>query len=417
MNKIKAIDDAAKIAPKTASYILQADNPRSLSALRSSLGRNQENCVVTHDLPIIDGMAVEIPRDSMDFLKQLKGMGIKVTPNRKVYIPEPPKMQESENVEPPRLHVANRSLNLDKLRAKGITGKNVTVAVIDSGIAPHADLEGRIVGFFDLVNQQSEAYDDNKHGTHVSGIIAGNGKNCKGVYMGAAPEANLVGIKVLDAEGKSDTATIIEGIQTAIEHKDEFDIKVINISLGSAPETRYEDDPKVQAVEKAIEAGITVVCAAGNSGPKVQPIGSPAVAPNVITVGAVDDKRTPERNDDQIAYFTSRGPTKFNQLPKPDIVAPGVKIASTSLDMVKYIALSGTSMAAPMVTGSVALLYQVKPDLNPREAKELLMETAIPLPAPKLTPIAQGKGMIDPEKAVEKLLNHKKNNKKINNNN
>ena len=402
MKHIEAIEQPAKISDKTA-YILQTGNARNLAALRATLGKNQEDCLITRDLPLIDGIAVELADNSSKFLKQLKAMGVKITKDQAVSVPETKEMQKGREVYPTKLDIAHRTLNLDQLHEKGITGQGVTVAVIDSGIAPHPDLKDRIVGFFDLVHQKTEAYDDNKHGTHVSGIIAGNGANSDGLYMGAAPQAKLVGIKVLDAEGMGSTSAIIEGIQTAIEHKDELGIKVINLSLGSFPQFPLKDDLKVQAVNKAIEAGITVVCAVGNSGPKPHSIGSPANSPYVISVGAADDKNTVERGDDQIAYFTSRGPTKFDELPKPDVVAPGLNIISASKDETGYLSMSGTSMASPIVAGSVALLYQVKPDLNPKEIKELLMDTAIPLPPPKLSPLAQGKGMIDPLKAVEKI--------------
>jgi len=406
MKGIRPVSTVADVKNSNGtSYILQTSNIKTMDSLKNMLGRNEESCTVLRDLPIIDGMAVKFAPKSDDLMKDLKRMGVVFTKDEKMSIPEPKEMQIGKNVAPSRLDIATPTLGLDKLHEQGITGKGVTIAVIDTGIAPHADLKDRIVGFFDLVNKKEEPYDDNKHGTHCSGIATGDGTNSQGLYVGAAPEAKLVGIKVLSGAGSGSFSTVIEGIQTAVEHKDDMGIKVLSLSLGAYASKPAQDDPVVQAVEKAVEAGVSVVIAAGNSGPYAKTVGTPGNAPNVITVGAADDKNTLTREDDIVARFSSRGPTKFDELVKPDVIAPGTNIIAASNDMEGYVSLSGTSMATPDVAGTVALLYQVKPNATPQEIKSALMGTAEHLPSmPEKDPNVEGQGMINPAAAIKRLL-------------
>lgn len=278
---------------------------------------------------------------------------------------------------------------------KGYEGEGITIAVIDTGVAPHDDLtrpRSRIIGFKDLVNDKSSPYDDNGHGTHVSGIIAGNGYSSNGKYTGVAPKANILAIKALDENGGGSTSDIIAALSYIVETKDKYNTKIINISLGTPANSSCDKDPLCKAVDMAIRAGLTVITAAGNSGPKERTILSPGTNRNVITVGAVDDRRTINFPDDTIAPFSSRGPT-LEGLMKPDIVAPGVNIRSlsnTKLD--SYSTLSGTSMATPLISGSVALLLNKNKDLKPKEIKEKLMDSCIDL---KSTQEMQGAGMLN----------------------
>lgn len=294
-----------------------------------------------------------------------------------------------------------------------ITGKGVVAAVLDTGIYNHPDLSGRIVSFKDFIKQKTSPYDDNGHGTHVAGDIASNGSKSNGLYRGAAPEANLVGVKVLDKNGSGSLSKVIQGIQWCISNKDALKIRIISISLGSTATQPYTDDPVCQAVEKAWDAGIVVCVAAGNEGPDEKTISSPGIDPKVITVGAVDDINSSDISDDEVAGFSSRGPT-IDGLIKPDVIAPGVNIISlrspnSTLDKQNrgagienfYFSLSGTSMATPICSGVVALMLQKKPSLSPDQVKEILKSTAHPLNS--LPEIIQGNGMIDAAKAVEKL--------------
>jgi serine protease AprX len=213
------------------------------------------------------------------------------------------------------------------------TGKDVTIAVLDTGIYPHPDLtfpNNRIIAFKDFVNGRNIPYDDNGHGTHVAGDAAGNGAVSQGLYRGPAPEANIVGIKVLDRDGNGRTSTILKGIIWAIENRERYGIKVLNISLGNTPVSKGKADPVAQAVEKAVASGIVVVVAAGNEGPGAGTISSPGDNPKVITVGAVDDNNTPsDIRDDKIPEYSSRGPTTSGTR-KPDLLAPGEGIVGPS---------------------------------------------------------------------------------------
>ncbi|MGY3715523.1 S8 family peptidase [Sutcliffiella cohnii] len=273
-----------------------------------------------------------------------------------------------------------------------LTGEGITIAVIDTGVHPHPDLQGRIKGFRDFINNEANPYDDNGHGTHCAGDAAGNGSMSGGQYKGPAPNASIVGVKVLNKLGSGSLATVMEGVQWCIENKDALGINILSLSLGSTASSAYRnenDDPMVQIVEAAWDAGLVVCVAAGNEGPDPHTIASPGVSSKVITVGAMDDKNTPSRSDDEIASFSSRGPTIYG-VKKPDVVAPGVNIISlrspgSYIDKLQknarvgehYISLSGTSMATPICAGVVALLLQHNPNLTPYKVKKALMKNAI----------------------------------------
>ena len=301
------------------------------------------------------------------------------------------------------LDIGTKSIGCQIPYTEGYKGEGITIAVIDTGIAPHSDLtkpKNRIVGFKDFVNNKNRPYDDNGHGTHVAGIIASNGYSSNGKFSGVAPEANILGIKALDEEGSGSTSYIISAIQWVIETKDVYNTKILNLSLGTPVTDPYSSDPLVKACNEAISAGITVIVAAGNSGPSSKTILSPGNGPNVITVGAVDDNKTIENDDDVIAPFSSRGPTQEG-FKKPDVVAPGVDITSlsnTKLD--GYKSLSGTSMATPFVSGAAALLFNKNKRLRPSSIKSNLMNNCISLNDSYNN---QGNGII----SLDKLFNGK----------
>ncbi|QKY70799.1 S8 family peptidase [Lentibacillus sp. CBA3610] len=275
-----------------------------------------------------------------------------------------------------------------------LTGENVSIAIIDTGIHPHQDLSGRIKAFADLVDDQTEPYDDNGHGTHCAGDAAGDGAASSGQYRAPAHQADLIGVKVLNKMGSGSLETVMRGVEWCIQYNEnnpDDPIDVISMSLGSDPGSynNEDDDPMVKVVEKAWEAGIVMCVAAGNSGPEPQSIASPGVSDQVITVGALDDQDTAEtRDDDTVAEFSGRGPTVYGKV-KPDILAPGVDIVSlrapnSYLDKTQsgsrvendYFMLSGTSMATPICAGAVALMKQAYPDASPDELKDLLKNGA-----------------------------------------
>ncbi|MFG6119928.1 S8 family peptidase [Thalassobacillus sp. B23F22_16] len=306
--------------------------------------------------------------------------------------------------------------NIVRNRAS-LTGKGVTIAIVDTGIHPHQDLNGRITGFVDFINDRSEPYDDNGHGTHCAGDAAGDGAASNGKYRGPAPEADVIGVKVLDKIGSGSLETVMQGVEWCIKYNEEHPnnrIDIISMSLGAAAQNfgSENQDPMVKIVEAAWGAGIVVCVAAGNEGPEPKTIASPGVSDQVITVGALDDKNTADtRSDDEVAKFSSRGPTIYD-VTKPDILAPGVNIVSlrspgSYLDKAQktarvedhYFMLSGTSMATPICAGIVALVKQRHPEDSPKEIKGRLMRNADLLWKDK-NPNIYGAGYINGEKAI-----------------
>ncbi len=297
----------------------------------------------------------------------------------------------------------------------GWTGAGVGVAVIDSGIAAdHLDLRYRVVYSQNFVAGESRVDDPYGHGTHVAGILAGNavastGPSYTKTFRGIAPKARIVNLRVLDASGHGVDSAVIQAIDRAIELKATYNIRVLNLSLGRSIGESYAQDPLCQAVERAWKAGIVVVVAAGNNGRDnsmgtkgYATITSPGNSPYVITVGAMKDMNTVIRGDDLIASYSSKGPTLLDHVVKPDTGAPGNVIVSalapnasikdvypgnlvplsyyrvnnTGNVSTSYFRLSGTSMAAPMVSGAAALLLQKQSDLTPDQVKARLMKTA-----------------------------------------
>jgi len=309
------------------------------------------------------------------------------------------------------LDTATPSIHSNQLQDAGLTGKDVTIAVIDTGIYPHEDLQGRIKGFKDFINKLDDTpYDDNGHGTHCAGNVAGDGTLSGGKYKGPAPEANLVGVKVLNKMGTGSLSTVISGVEWCIQNQAQLNIDILSLSLGSEAQQPAEDDPVVRAVEKAWDNGIVVCVAAGNSGPRSSTIASPGTSPKVITVGAVDDRNTIIRSDDIVANFSSRGPT-IDGLMKPDLVTPGVNIISlrspgSFLDKTNpsarvdsnYFSLSGTSMATPICAGVIAQMLQRNPNLSPDDIKLHLINACEDMGQ---DPNSQGNGYLNAENLLK----------------
>jgi serine protease AprX len=270
--------------------------------------------------------------------------------------------------------------------AAGLTGAGVSLAILDTGIDPrHPDLAGRIVALYDVTGE-GEA-DTNGHGTHCAGIAAGTGQASGGLYRGIAPGLSLLSARVLDAYGNGMMSDVMAGIDWAVARG----VQIISLSLGG-PGPAVGEDPLIEICNAAVEAGVMVCVAAGNTGPGQMTIGSPGAAERVLTVGAVD-------RQDAIASFSSRGPTGDGRV-KPDIVLPGADIVSaratgTTLGRVvdaHYTTLSGTSMACPLAAGLCALALEAQPGLSPDELKRALMDSAIDLGQPAN---AQGAGRGD----------------------
>ena len=255
-------------------------------------------------------------------------------------------------------------------------GKNdVTVAILDTGISMHLDFvipKNRIIKFVDFIGNSNFPYDDNGHGTFVAGVLAGNGVVSNGRYSGFASECNIISIKALDQKGEANAAKILEAMQWVFEHAKKFNIKVVCMSFGSEP--LGVTDPIMRGAEKLWKKGIIVVAAAGNSGPKFQTIKSPGISPHIITVGGFDANSSVQdcnKNIFTIAEFSSRGPALGGY--KPDCVAPSVGITSCC-NKGGYTALSGTSVATPMIAGICATILSENPNLTPNQIKKYLLK-------------------------------------------
>jgi len=312
------------------------------------------------------------------------------------------------------LHIASPTIQAPPIWKTENQGEGATIAILDTGIAPHADLEPRIIGFVDFINGRQKPYDDNGHGTHCAGCAASSGKSSNGLYRGVAPKAKLVGVKVLGKYGESNLSQVIQGMEWCIKNKEKYNIRIISLSLGSPSQLPHMEDPLCLITEMAWKNGIVVVAAAGNEGPYPQTISSPGNHPLIITVGATDDRRTPQPHDDQVALFSSRGPTRDGCI-KPDVLAPGTNIISlrskfSFLDTWlgehrindAYFRLSGTSMSTPMVSGIVALMLTKNPSLTPNEVKQYLLKSAQTLYQPANV---QGKGLVNAQKALDLITN------------
>ncbi|TCS94938.1 S8 family peptidase [Hazenella coriacea] len=306
------------------------------------------------------------------------------------------------------LDVASPTVSAPHFWKEGNEGQGTTIAIIDTGIHPHPDLSDRLTAFVDFVNHKKKPYDDNGHGTHCAGCAVGDGKLSQGRYRGTAPKAQVVGVKVLGRFGEGSLSKVISGIEWCIKNKDKYNIRIISLSLGTEATLPYQDDPICQIVELAWKAGIIVVAAAGNAGPDPQTISSPGHHPLILTVGASDDRNTTHPTDDQVATFSSRGPTAEGLI-KPDLVAPGTNITSlrskcSFLDYTMhknrvdghYFVMSGTSMATPLVAGAIAILLTENPSLTPNQVKEKLIKSARSLDDLETS---QGKGQLDIRRA------------------
>jgi serine protease AprX len=313
----------------------------------------------------------------------------------------------------------------------GYDGTGIGVATIDSGVTTsHDDLVApsgaqRVVDFVDLVNGAAVPYDDYGHGTHVAGIVAGNGFDSGGARTGIAPGAHLVVIKALDSSGRGYISDVIAALDYVVTHKDVFNIRVVNLSVATGVYESYNTDPLTLSARQVVEEGIVVVTAAGNRGRNPNGrdayggVTAPGNAPWVLTVGASSHMGTVKRSDDTMAAFSSRGPGAVDYGAKPDLIAPGVGIESLSDPSsafyttrssyllpgtvatwyLPYLSLSGTSMAAPVVSGTVALMLQANPALTPNLVKAILEFTAQVYPS--YDPLTEGAGFLNAKGAVD----------------
>lgn len=338
---------------------------------------------IKYRLPMIDAYVIEIDKSKLDIVKEIDGL---------------------INIELDAHITAQMNRVGDIIESrwahnKGYFGRGVGVAIVDTGIGLHKDFtEGgnRVTAFKDFINGRNEPYDDNGHGTHVAGIIGGNGYSSKGKYIGIAPACNFIAIKVLDHRGDGNISDVLAGLQWIIDNRKKYNIRVVNISVGtSAKDSLDENSLLVQGVNAVWDSGVIVVVAAGNNGPGPMSISTPGISRKVITVGSSDDNVSVEVFGSKSKDYSGRGPTPYC-IKKPDIVAPGSNIISCNINRyvggrvstkryqtadfpMMYTIKSGTSMATPVVSGAIALLLSAYPDMNSREVKLKLRNSAVDL--------------------------------------
>jgi serine protease AprX len=420
-----AIAAPAQAGSRTATHIVQLGDGVSLAEGRVIVAAAHGQ--VTGAVPLINGLAVRLPAGAQKKLARdhriaavtantsirpqqesvSTSVSTSVSADATVGSPEPsettvpPIRADDEAPDTSRLATAYPSSVLAPQTWATATVRGVGVAVIDTGIdgqlPDFADAQGssRVVASAVTNPDATTAMDTYGHGTHVAGIIAGDGTRrasddpAAGKYVGIAPRANLIAIKASDDGGGSTILDAIYGLQFAVDHQAEYNIRVVNLSLSSTVAESYRTDPLDAAVESAYFHGILVVAAAGNRGDAGDATSyAPGNDPFALSVGAVDDQGTAQRDDDAYTDWSSVGVTQ-DGFTKPDIAAPGAHIVSTlargsvfadlcptcTVDG-NYIRIGGTSMAAPVVSGVAALIFERHPDWTPADVKATLIETA-----------------------------------------
>ncbi|MBA6304843.1 S8 family peptidase [Colwellia sp. MB02u-14] len=375
------------------SYIISSNNYQLLQTELATL-----NVQPTHQLAIINAVAVSL---NIEQLAQLHAqLDIQVTENYKVEI-SGGKAWGKRKWQPKS--VVNDLIEASAAHSAYNFGDGVTIGFLDtgldqlqgtsSGLGLSTDLFGKdkFWGTYDAINNNISNYsnEESGHGTHVASIAGNADYDVYGKVYGVAPNAALVGIKAFDAEGKATYADVIRGIDWALQVKDQINLRVLNMSFSGPVRSFYWEDPLNQAVMKAWQAGIVVVASAGNSGPDPMTIGVPGNVPYIITVGAMTDNYTADyAADDKVASFSAAGPT-VEGFVKPEIVAPGGHLSGLMAfdtqivqehpefhDGGRYFEMSGTSQAAGVVSGVVALMLTQDPTLTPDEVKCRLMDSA-----------------------------------------
>jgi serine protease AprX len=377
---------------------------------------------VGRHISIIDGFAATVPADEIAALEGSSEI-FSVTPDAAVRL-----LGNVDGIDPNKdpgswLKVA-RNTKLYEMWQRGWTGDGIDVALIDSGVAPVPGLDVQVINgpdlSFDSQAPNLTQVDTYGHGTHMAGLIAGRdawippGKEDEEVdhaFVGAAPGARIVSIKVATSDGATDVSQVIAAIDWVVQHRnsDGLNIRVLNLSFGTDGTQDYQLDPLAYAAEVAWLHGIVVVAAAGNSGFGSPQLNNPAYDPYVIAVGGDDTRGTDDPKDDAIPSWQTRG----NSIRHPDLVAPGKSIISlrdqgsfvdeanpsARIGTSRFFRGSGSSQAAAIVSGAVATLLDQHPELTPDQVKALLTQTAVPLP--NADPIAQGAGLINMHRARE----------------
>jgi serine protease AprX len=414
---VRPISDQSRATPEVA-----VQRPVVVVAVPGQEGVAQRQVAaaggrLTRDLALVHGFAAVVPTRAITTLQRSAAIR-SLTPDTAVRVASlseggglPSAVDDSEPTS-----VYPQALGADRVWQTGDKGQGVTVAVIDTGVSPNADLSGRLVSVSDgllspsapckNLSGEPSCLDTYGHGTFVGGVIAGDGSAGAGTYSGVAPRAKLLSVKVAGADGATDVSNVLAAIQWVVSYRSKYSIRVLNLSLSTDSTQTYRTDPFNYAVERAWDAGIVVVVSASNRGPQAATISKPGDDPLVITVGASDDRGTPGIDDDELPDFSSRGPTVPDALAKPDVVAPGSHIMSlrspgSTIDQDfpatitgAYHRGSGTSFAAAATSGVAALMLSRRPTMQPDQVKYALTHTARALPA-GTDPMVVGAGSVD----------------------
>ena len=359
---------------------------------------------VVSGIPLISGVVADVPVPSLPALAAVPG--VNVSPNVAVSVADAGSGSAAPARDPAA--VFPDTTGARQLAANGVTGQGVRVAVLDTGIARLPDFAGRLVDGVDLSGENNPFHDSYGHGTFVAGLIAGNGASSGGQYIGEAPGADLVSVKVAGSSGTTDLATVIQGVDWVVAHRSTDHIGVLNMSLGAAPFTSTILNPLDMAVEAAWRSGVAVVASAGNAGPFNGTILSPGDDPLAITVGAVDDNGTAKATDDTMGTFSSVGPTNPDGWFKPDLVASGRSVVSlrapgstidanfpsARIGTANFVG-SGTSFSAAITSGAAALVLQQNAAVagQPDALKARLLGAASP--GPVGNPVVDGHGSLN----------------------
>jgi serine protease AprX len=367
----------------TRAVVVQAKAGRvaaAAAAVRAAGG------TVDKALPIVNGFAASVPASALAALRANAAVHA-VTDNSKVSF-------ASVNYDSNVASNFAKTTGATTAWAAGKLGDGVGVAVIDTGVSDMNDFSGRLVHGPDLSGEFS-VVDNFGHGTVMAGLIGGSGAdsetNAGGAYVGVAPHAKIVSVKAAGRNGATDVSTMLQAMHWVAAYKSQYNIRVLNLSWGTMSTADPASDPLNYAVERLWKLGIVVVVSAGNAGPNNGTITKPGDDPIVLTVGAYDDKGNTNAADDAIPSWSSRGPTAQG-VSKPDVVAPGRTLIATrsfgsaaevenpsALVSPSYIKGSGTSEAAAVTSGVVALLLQAHPEWTPDKVKKALRSTATPL--------------------------------------
>ncbi len=396
-----------------ARLILHGAYPdRMLAAVAAAGGR------VTHRLPVIDGLAASVPAWGVEQLAASSAVH-RLWPDRGVTSMASERSDRASPPVPPRGWEA-RAVRADRLHHEGVTGRGVTIAVIDAGLPqppPAADGHRRLLARYDAVadrllqaaeppTEPLTAPQPADHASQLLSVMLSAAPGEDGTALGVAPNADLVLIRAIGPDGSGRVSDVVRGIGWAVRNQQRYGIRVLNLSLAAAAAGPYAQDPLNRAVMAAWRAGIVVVVAAGNGGPGLGTVGSPANVPYAVTVGATaPGARASGPEGGPLAVYSAAGPTHEGFV-KPELVAPGGRFEDAPLGEPVTVGggglqrlASGTSLAAALVSGVAALVLETSPWLEPDQVKHRLMSTARPAISrrgrPAYSIFRQGAGLVD----------------------